>query len=178
MRCVVFTFFQHPPPPFPTVMLLKMFSPNKEGYTMGLTQIHLTLYTASLSMQSFWVVLLFLRKQMLRILKHTFADQHPPPPLVSLVHPPPPPQQDVRIISCTYKEVCSCQLVKYMYIYLVCSYSPSSHVIIIKRERESPITLIISWSKTSVNINYQQFKYYVKTWDQSFITLVITHWIY
>lgn len=31
---------------------------------------------------------------------------------------------------------------------------------------------------TSVNINYQQFKYYVKTWDQSFITLVITHWIY
>lgn len=140
MRCVVFTFFQHPPPPFPTewtVMLLKMFSPNKEGYTMGLTQIHLTLHTASLSMQSFWVVLLFLRKQMLRILKHTFADQHPPPPLVSLVHPPPPPQQDVRIISCTYKEVCSCQLVKYIYIFLVCSYSPSSHVIIIKRERES-----------------------------------------
>lgn len=102
---------------------------------MGLTQIHLTLHTASLSMQSFWVVLLFLRKQMPRILKHTFADQHPPPPLVSLVHPPPPPQQDVRIISCTYKEVCSCQLVKYIYIYLVCSYSPSSHVIIIKRER-------------------------------------------
>lgn len=59
-----------------------------------------TLHTASLSMQSFWVVLLFLRKQMLRILKHTFTDQHPPPPLVSLVHPP-PPQQDVRIISCT-----------------------------------------------------------------------------
>lgn len=83
--------------------------------------------------QSFWVVLLFLRKQMLRILKHTFTDQHPPPPLVSLVHPP-PPQQDVRIISCTYKEVCSCQFVKYIYIYLVCSYSPSSHVIIIKRE--------------------------------------------
>lgn len=56
--------------------------------------------------QSFWVVLLFLRKQMLRILKHTFTDQHPPPPLVSLVHPPPPPpQQDVRIISCAYKEV-------------------------------------------------------------------------
>lgn len=93
------------------MMLLKMFSPNKEGYTTGLTQIHLTLHTASLSMQSFWVVLLFLRKQMLRILKHTFKDQHPPPPLVSLVHPP--PQQDVRIISCTYKEVCSCQLVTY-----------------------------------------------------------------
>lgn len=87
---------------------------NKEGYSMGLTQIHLTLHTASLSMQSFWVVLLFLRKQMLRILKHTFTDQHPPPPLVSLLHPP--PQQDVRIISCTYKEVCSCQLVKYIYI--------------------------------------------------------------
>lgn len=127
-------------------------------------------------MQSFWVVLLFLRKQMLRILKHTFADQHPPPPLVSLVHPPPPPQQDVRIISCTYKEVCSCQLVKYIYIFSLfilakfsCNYN---------QERESPITLIISWSKTSVNINYQQFKYYVKTWDQSFITLVITHWIY
>lgn len=97
-------------------MLLKMFSPNKEGYTMGLTQIHLTLHTASLSMQSFWVVLLFLRKQMLRILKHTFTDPHPPPPLVHPPPIPPPPQQDVRIISCTYKEVCSCQLVKNIYI--------------------------------------------------------------
>lgn len=56
------------------------------------------LHTASLSMQSFWVVLLFLRKQMQRILKHTFTDPHPPPPLL---HHPPPPQQDVRIISCT-----------------------------------------------------------------------------
>lgn len=145
---------------------------------MGLTQIHLTLHTASLSMQSFWVVLLFLRKQMLRILKHTFADQHPPPPLVSLVHPPPPPQQDVRIISCTYKEVCSCQLVKYISIYIFSLFILAKFSCNYNQERESPITLIISWSKTSVNINYQQFKYYVKTWDQSFITLVITHWIY
>lgn len=67
---------------------------------MGLTQIHLTSHTASLSMQSFWVVLLSLRKQMLRLLKHTFTDHpspppSPPPPL----HPPPLPPQDVRITS-------------------------------------------------------------------------------
>lgn len=117
MRCVAFTFFQHRPPSFPTewtVMLLNMFSPNKDGYTMGLTQIYLIFHTASLSMQSFWVVLLFLRKQMLSILKHTFTDPHPPHPLLH-----PLPQPDVRIISCTYKEVCSCQscqLVKNRYI--------------------------------------------------------------
>lgn len=44
MRCVVFTFFQHHYPLFPTestVMLFRMFSINKEGFTMGLTQIML-----------------------------------------------------------------------------------------------------------------------------------------